>query len=124
MQRADKASESRLRSQYSLGIGGHIRSDDMQGKSIFDWARREFAEEVDYQGNLQVEMLGVLNDDSNLVGQVHLGLVLLLTGDSAQIKVNSELKSGILLTLSECESFAGLMENWSTVVFQFLKSRA
>jgi predicted NUDIX family phosphoesterase len=123
MQRADKASESRLRSKYSLGIGGHIRADDMQGKSIFDWARREFAEEVEYQGNVQVEMLGVLNDDSNPVGQVHLGLVLLLTGDSDQIKVSSELKSGMLLTLSECENFAAQMENWSALVFQFLKSR-
>lgn len=123
MQRADKASETRLRSKYSFGIGGHIREDDMQGASIFDWARREFAEEVDYAGNLNVEMLGILNDDSNDVGKVHLGLVLLVTGDTNEIKVKSELKGGDLLTLEECTSFEGQMESWSKLVFNYLKTK-
>jgi predicted NUDIX family phosphoesterase len=122
MQRGGGASESRLRSKFSLGIGGHIREDDMQGNSIFDWARREFAEEVDYKGDLEVTMLGILNDDSNEVGQVHLGLVMLLTGDSDQIFVKSELKSGELLTLKECELFEPQMENWSKLVFDYLKN--
>ena len=123
MQRASKASESRLRSKFSLGIGGHIRQEDMQGSSIFEWARREFAEEVTYSGNLDVQMLGILNDDSNAVGQVHVGLVMLLTGDSAQISVNEELKSGELLTIAECALFEDQMENWSKVVFNYLKNK-
>jgi predicted NUDIX family phosphoesterase len=123
MQRADKASEARLRSKYSFGIGGHIREDDMQGASIFDWARREFAEEVDYKGNLDVEMLGVLNDDSNDVGKVHVGLVMLLNGDSSDIKVKSELQGGELLTVDECMAFENKMENWSKLVFEFLKTK-
>ncbi len=123
MQRGSEASESRLRSKYSLGIGGHIREDDMQGSSIFDWARREFAEEVDYQGKLDVTMLGILNDDSNEVGKVHLGLVMLLNGDSNAIKVKSELKSGELLTVEECTMFESSMENWSKLVFAYLKTR-
>lgn len=124
MQRAAKATETRLRNQYSLGIGGHIREDDMQGNSIFEWARREFAEEVEYTGGLEVEMLGILNDDSNPVGQVHLGLVLLLTGDSDNIKVSSELKSGELLSIAECELLEGQMENWSKLVFDYLRKAA
>jgi len=124
MQRGGQASESRLRSKFSLGIGGHIREDDMQGSSIFDWARREFAEEVDYQGKLEVTMLGVLNDDSNDVGRVHLGLVMLLVGDSDQIAVKSELKSGELLTVEECGLFELKMENWSKLVFDYLKKYA
>lgn len=123
MQRGSEASESRLRSKYSLGIGGHIREDDMQGSSIFDWARREFAEEVDYQGKLDVTMLGILNDDSNEVGKVHLGLVMLLNGDSNAIKVKSELKSGELLNIEECAMFESSMENWSKLVFAYLKTR-
>lgn len=122
MQRASKASESRLRSKFSLGIGGHIRQEDMQGSSIFDWAKREFAEEVAYTGNISVQMLGILNDDSNEVGKVHVGLVMLLTGDSDHISVNEELKSGELLTLAECELFEGQMENWSKLVFNYLKN--
>lgn len=121
MQRGGAASESRLRSKFSLGIGGHIREEDMQGNSIFDWARREFAEEVDYQGKLDVTMLGILNDDSNEVGQVHLGLVMLLTGNSDQICVKSELKSGELLTIAECDLFEMQMESWSKLVLAYLK---
>lgn len=123
MQRASRASESRLRSKFSLGIGGHIRQEDMQGSSIFDWARREFAEEVDYAGNVDVQMIGILNDDSNEVGKVHVGLVMLLTGDSDKIAVNEELKSGELLTMSECNLFENEMENWSKLVFNYLKNR-
>jgi len=123
MQRASKASETRLRSKFSLGIGGHIREDDMQGSSIFDWARREFAEEVDYKGNVTVEMLGILNDDSNEVGKVHVGLVMLLNGDSCDIKVESELKSGELLTIDECLLYEAQMENWSKLVFAYLKNK-
>ena len=38
MQRRSDASEVRLRNKYSIGIGGHIRQEDMkQGNGIFDW---------------------------------------------------------------------------------------
>lgn len=121
MQRGSEASESRLRSKYSLGIGGHIIEEDMQGGSIFEWAKREFTEEVNYAGQMQVKMLGILNDDSNEVGKVHLGLVMLLIGDSDNIKIKSELKSGELLSIEECLAFEDQMENWSKLVFAYLK---
>jgi|SRR5579859_842087 len=95
MQRQSKATEQRLQSKYSLGIGGHIRQEDLTTNSIFDWARREFHEEIDFRGEFEIEPLGILNDDSDAVGQVHVGFVFLLKGNSAQIKVNSELKSGV-----------------------------
>jgi predicted NUDIX family phosphoesterase len=123
MQRSASGSETRLRSKFSLGIGGHIREDDMQGSSIFDWARREFAEEVDFQGELNVAVLGILNDDSDDVGKVHLGFVMLLTGDSDKITVKSELKSGELLTIAACSLFEPQMENWSKLVFEYLKKQ-
>ena len=120
MQRKSTASETRLRNKYSLGIGGHIRQEDMTTASIFDWARREFHEEVDYQGNLTIEPIGILNDDTDPVGQVHLGLVLLLRGDSGNIRVKSELKSGKLVKLEECSHLFDAMENWSKEVLQYL----
>src|SRR5688500_6528957 len=83
MQRKSDASETRLASKLTLGIGGHIRQEDMTENSLFAWAMREFHEEVDYAGNIQVTPLGILNDDSNDVGKVHIGFVLLLTGDSS-----------------------------------------
>lgn len=121
MQRKSQASEQRLKNKYSLGIGGHIRQEDLSGSaSIFDWASREFHEEVEYRGNLQIKTLGVLNDDSNDVGKVHIGLVLLLEGDSPAIRVKSELKSGMLLTHKECTAYFDSMENWTQIVFKHL----
>ena len=106
MQRMATSSEQRLKNKYSLGIGGHMREQDMEnGATIFDWAQREFHEEIDYSGNFSIKTIGILNDDSNPVGQVHLGLVLLLEGDSSDIRVRSELKSGKLLSTQECLNF-------------------
>jgi predicted NUDIX family phosphoesterase len=123
MQRKAKASETRLANKYSLGIGGHIRQEDMTSDSIVNWAKREFYEEIDYKGNLEIEAIGILNDDSNDVGRVHLGFIFLLKGDSGQIKVKEELKSGELVSFAECELFYEKMETWSQMVFDFLKNR-
>ena len=121
MQRAATSSEQRLKNKYTLGIGGHMRQEDMnEGATIFDWAKREFEEEIDYTGHFSIKTVGVLNDDSNPVGQVHLGLVLLLEGNSADIKVRSELKSGKLVSVTECLDFYADLESWSQIVFDGL----
>lgn len=135
MQRRSTASETRLASKLTLGIGGHIRQEDMQPyfaeatkgvastmqtNSLFAWALREFHEEVNYTGNISVKPLGILNDDSNDVGKVHIGFVLLLQGDSANISIKSELKSGALLSLSECLAQRESMESWSQFIVDFL----
>jgi len=121
MQRKAKASEQRLKSKYSLGIGGHIREEDIKNKDISHWAHREFHEEVAYAGDLDIKFLGILNDDSNDVGKVHVGFVYLLEGDSCDISVKEELQSGELYTLDECTHFYDRMEGWSKIVFDFLK---
>lgn len=120
MQRRDTASEQRLKNKYSLGIGGHIRHEDMSG-DIIDWARREFDEEVNFQGSYTVKPLGILNDDSSPVGEVHIGCVLLLEGDSSTISIKSELKSGMLATLTQCEELYPHLERWSQLVFDSLR---
>jgi predicted NUDIX family phosphoesterase len=124
MQRAKKASETRLQSKFTLGIGGHIRKEDMQTDSLFDWATREFHEEVNYSGKLNIEPLGILNDDSNEVGKVHVGFVLLLRGSSEDISVKSELANGELYCLEECNGFYDRMESWSQMVMDHIKARA
>jgi len=123
MQRQAKSGDARLANKYSLGIGGHIRQEDIGSKSIFDWARREFNEEVNYHGNFEIEPIGILNDDSNAVGEVHLGFICLVKGDSTQISVNEELKSGVLLPLAEIRDYYENLESWSKIVFDFLSSK-
>jgi predicted NUDIX family phosphoesterase len=121
MQRKSGSSEQRLANKYSLGIGGHLREEDMDGATLFDWARREFDEEINYSGNLEITPLGILNDDSNDVGKVHVGFVFLLKGDSADISIKSELQSGQLLTTQQCQEKYEGMETWSQLVFDFIK---
>jgi len=123
MQRQPKASETRLQSKYSLGIGGHIRQEDIQGADIATWARREFEEEVIFNGSYTIEPLGLLNDDTNDVGKVHIGFVFLLHGDSADITVQEELKSGTLLTLDECKILYSSMETWSQIIVDYLDKK-
>ncbi|MEX0849045.1 MAG: hypothetical protein WD055_02355 [Candidatus Dependentiae bacterium] len=120
MQRQSAASEQRLKNKFSLGIGGHMREEDMQSDSVFNWAFREFHEEVHYTGCTAFETIGILNDDSNDVGKVHLGLVLLVQGESPNITIKSELKSGQMLTLDEMKPYYDRMETWTQMVYDFL----
>jgi len=121
MERASSTTEQRLRSRYSLGIGGHIRKKDTANtKTIFDWAQRELYEEITYGGNFIVQPIGIINDDSNSVGRVHIGFVFLLTGDSDAISVKSELKQGKLVSLDTCSSYYSCMESWSQYLLSFL----
>lgn len=121
MQRKGTASEARLQNKVTLGIGGHIRKEDMQGIDIIDWARREFEEEIDYRGSYQTIPLGILNDDTNDVGRVHLGLVLLVQGDSDKIAIRSELQSGSLVSYEECCQRLDAMESWSQIILPHLR---
>jgi len=121
MQRKSTASESRLASSYSLGIGGHLRKEDVTSHSIFEWAQREFNEEVTYKDPYTTTFLGILNDDSNEVGSVHLGVVIIVEGSTPNIAVRSELKSGQLFTHTECKELYPLMESWTQKVFELLR---
>ena len=127
MQRAAEASEERLKNKFTLGIGGHVRELDLNKNSanaskvaesdsltseIFAWAEREFHEEIEYSGSLKITTLGLLNDDSNSVGRVHLGLVVLLQGDNAEIKIKSELQSGFLCQIAACRDLPSAASRW------------
>lgn len=120
MQRTAHASEQRLRNKLSLGVGGHLRQEDMRGSRVVDWALREWHEEVDYHDDYTVEVLGLLNDDSNPVGQVHLGCVLLVHASTNAMTVKSELKSGQFMTYDECIQRYDQFESWSQIVLDFV----
>jgi len=120
MRRQSTASEQRLKNKYSLGIGGHIRQEDLNSNNIIDWAQREFHEEVSYCGNLKTIPLGIINDDGNAVGQVHIGFVFLLRGDSPNISIKSELKEGRLVSLETCKTMYDDLESWSKFVCDYL----
>lgn len=75
--RGKRATETRLQALRSIGVGGHISADD---SSLFDSPYREamfreVAEEVRLEAAYEERCLGLINDDSTPVGQVHLGIV-------------------------------------------------
>ena len=79
------SSEKRLRKQYSLGVGGHINPGDLEaGDPILDGLKREWEEEVVYDGSFEAQLIGLLNDESSPVSKVHLGVVFLVDGDTPE----------------------------------------
>ncbi len=122
MQRSKNASEQRLANNYSLGIGGHLRKEDIDNKKMDEWGMREFHEEVAYAGKGAMHFLGVLNDDSTSVGKVHIGLVFLYEAESSCIAIRSELKSGTLMTHKNIVVCFENLEGWSKLVLQLLSS--
>jgi len=121
MQRRADASEQRLKNKYSLGIGGHIRQEDLTDCDIASWAKREFHEEVAYAGQLTISPLGLINDNTSAVGRVHVGFAYLLEGDSAAIAIKSELKSGSLVPLDVINEHYDQLEAWSQLVVPHLR---
>lgn len=120
--RLKASSEKRLRQLYSLGIGGHINPGDLEhGDPIADGLKREWEEEVEYGGEFQATLLGLINDDSSPVSKVHLGVVFLVDGDSPDIQIRETDKlSGELLTLEQMRIFYLAMESWSQIVYDRL----
>jgi predicted NUDIX family phosphoesterase len=116
------SSEKRLRKQYSLGIGGHINPGDLEaGDPILDGLRREWGEEVAYDGRFEAQLIGLLNDDSSPVSKVHLGVVFLVDGDTPNISIReTEKLAGELLTLEEMRIYYLGMESWSQMVYDRL----
>jgi predicted NUDIX family phosphoesterase len=117
------SAERRLRRQYSLGVGGHINPADLEGGGdpILDGMRREWAEEVIYEGRFNATLIGLLNDESAPVSKVHLGVVFLIEGDSPNIAIRETTKlAGELLTLAEMRIYYLGMESWSQIVYDRL----
>ena len=119
------SSEKRLRKQYSLGVGGHINPGDLEGGDpILDGLRREWSEEVIYEGRFEARMLGLLNEDSSPVSKVHLGVVFLVDGDTPDIRIRETDKlAGELMTLEEMRMYYLAMESWSQIVYDRLVSQ-
>lgn len=116
------STEKRLRQQYSLGVGGHINPGDLEhGDPVMDGLRREFEEEVEYAGEVEATLLGLINDDSSPVSRVHLALAFLVEGSTPEIAIRETNKlAGELLTLEEMRIYYLEMESWSQIVYDRL----
>ena len=126
MQRRDDATETRLRSKMSIGVGGHIQPSDINDVSQFslhslNWATRELNEEIDGCEILSARLVGMINDETTGVGRVHCGVMyeVILTHD--QISIKSEHKTGRFMSIAECFEQYEHMESWSQIALDQLK---
>lgn len=87
-QRGKAQGEGRLHSKRSIGVGGHISSED---RNLFDSPylealRREINEEVHLETPYRDTCVGLLNDDQTEVGRVHLGIVHIFELDAPKVR--------------------------------------
>jgi predicted NUDIX family phosphoesterase len=123
MRRTKAGTDPRLHDRYSIGVGGHVNPED--GGFDGDLAlalEREWHEELVVDFVPQFRFVGLLNDDTTPVGQVHLGLV--YEGDAAGRAVairETEKLSGAFVPTAEVAAVADRLETWSRIAFEWLE---
>jgi predicted NUDIX family phosphoesterase len=117
-QRTNKQQEKRLHNLYSIGQGGHVNDKDFAHRDpILTGLLREIREEYWLSAEYGCSPIGVINDDSNDVGKVHLGLVYELRVSTPKLEVAEEGKHiASWATVAELQSRYAEMENWSKIV--------
>ncbi len=88
--RGKKSGEQRLASKSSIGIGGHINHEDYEASSLekdtyLTGIEREINEELIISGDYKNSPVALINDDSNEVGKVHLGIVHLFDLENSNV---------------------------------------
>ena len=140
MRRLPTGGEGRLHDKLSIGVGGHINPQDLEDHGdvipsrttperrrnpIAAGSRREIEEEIDVQGSYEIREIGLLNDDSNPVGAVHLGLVQLVqVNGSVRIREQDMLEGRLVSCselLSELERGANF-ETWSAILVKNIEN--
>ncbi|MEZ5325328.1 MAG: hypothetical protein R3F19_09710 [Verrucomicrobiales bacterium] len=124
--RGSKSGEQRLAAKGSVGIGGHINSEDAEQASIekdtyLTGVEREINEELILDGNYRQRLVGLINDDSNEVGKVHLGVVHVFDLESDHVLPNENPITE--LEFFDREQLAARrehLETWSQICFDHL----
>ena len=128
--RGGSGGEARLHDKGSIGIGGHINPVDRQSghddvSTYLAGVEREIREELVIDGNCTQRVLGVINDDTNDVGAVHLGIVHLFELDTDRVRANEAALANLRFVSPEelsGEMFEKL-ETWSQLALELFKNR-
>jgi predicted NUDIX family phosphoesterase len=127
--RGKRAGETRLVGNRSLGIGGHINpADDAVPLFRSDFreayraaVEREVSEEVKVEAGHRDHVVALLNDDSNEVGQVHLGIVHCWVLDAPNVTRREQMITQMeFKTPAELQAVRAQMETWSQLCFDDL----
>ena len=124
--RGGSGGEKRLHAKRSVGVGGHVsREDGDAGEAAYEAGmRREIAEEVDLDPATPCRLLGLLNDDTDPVGQVHLGLVHVFDLERPQVAPREEsIQETGFAPPAELARRAEEFEGWSRIVLAHMAGR-
>lgn len=124
--RGTSGGETRLHRKRSIGIGGHISADDSHANSdpYRTGMLRELHEEVLLETPFTERLLGFIYDGRTPVGEVHLGIVHLLT--LAEPKITPR-EAGIadarLTPIAEFPARMAEFETWSQFALEALMAQ-
>ena len=124
--RGGASGEKRLHAKRSVGIGGHINpvdeAHDGLGRTLyFNSIEREINEELVLGGSHTQRVIGLINDDSNEVGSVHLGVVHVFDLDSDEVRSNEDaIQDLALVPLADLAAARDQLESWSRICVEHL----
>ena len=117
--------EQRLHRKRSIGVGGHISSEDISASNeshpYEEGLQRELNEEVLIETPYQSRCVGLINDDETDVGKVHLGVVHLFTVERPAVRPReSEIMDAGFHAVAELNKNLDEFETWSSICLQAL----
>ena len=120
--RGKRAGETRLVGNRSIGIGGHINPIDADNSPLFAYlydnyltaVEREVAEEVSVETSHTDRIVALLNDESNEVGSVHLGIVHHWVLDAPNVSKREQMITQMdFMRPAELHEVRDTLETWS-----------
>lgn len=117
MERTDAGGDVRLHGKASIGVGGHLNPVDDGDDALMAGLRREWDEELVAGWAPEFRLVGLLNDDSNPVGAVHLGVVFAVEADGRTVEVREREKlTGAFVAPDAVRAAWDRLETWSQLV--------
>jgi len=120
LKRLTGQTEKRLHNKYSLGIGGHINPDPSTSEDniVINGLLRELNEEISVDKHADLNFIGIINDESNSVSRVHLGLLYELQATSPGFRVlETDKMTAQWVAEDELSKFYEGLETWSQIVY-------
>lgn len=116
--RGKKGGEQRLHALKSVGIGGHINPEDSSTADAYRVGlQRELTEEVELSGTDNERILGLIFDPSTPVGQVHLGIVHVMTLEHENVRPReASIADAGFAPIGELRRQSQAFETWSQFV--------
>jgi len=117
MHRTDAGGDPRLHGRASIGVGGHLNPVDAGADALMAGLRREWDEELVARWEPEFRLVGLLNDDTNPVGSVHLGVVFSVDAGGHPVEVRERHKlSGSFVAPADVAVDWEALETWSQLV--------